>query len=31
VAFSFLISSPLVNEVALVMLLAMFGLKVAGL
>jgi len=31
VTFSFLISSPLVNEVALVMLLGMFGLKVAGL
>lgn len=31
VTFSFLISSPLVNEVALGMLLAMFGLKVAGL
>ncbi len=31
VTFSFLISSPLVNEVALVMLLGMFGVKVAGL
>jgi uncharacterized membrane protein YraQ (UPF0718 family) len=31
VTFSFLISSPLVNEIALVMLYAMFGLKVAGL
>ena len=31
VTFSFLISSPLVNEVALVMLLGMFGPKVAGL
>lgn len=31
VTFSFLISSPLVNEVALVMLFGMFGLKVAGL
>jgi hypothetical protein len=31
VTFSFLISSPLVNEVALGMLFAMFGAKVAGL
>ncbi len=31
VTFSFLISSPLVNEVALVMLLGMFGLKVAAI
>ena len=31
VTFSFLVSSPLVNEVALVMLLGMFGLKVASL
>jgi hypothetical protein len=31
VAFSFLISSPLVNEVALVTLLAMFGVKAAVL
>jgi hypothetical protein len=31
VTFSFLVSSPLVNEVALVMLLGMFGAKVAGL
>ncbi len=31
VTFSFLISSPLVNEVALVMLLGMFGWKVAAL
>ncbi len=31
VTFSFLISSPLVNEVALVMLLGMFGAKIAGL
>ena len=31
VTFSFLISSPLVNEVALGMLFAMFGVKVAGL
>jgi len=31
VTFSFLISSPLVNEVALVMLAGMFGLRVAGL
>jgi uncharacterized membrane protein YraQ (UPF0718 family) len=31
VTFSFLISSPLVNEIALVMLYAMFGLKVAAL
>jgi len=31
VTFSFLISSPLVNEVALGMLLAMFGLKVAAI
>jgi hypothetical protein len=31
VTFSFLISSPLVNEVALVMLLGMFGYKIAGL
>ncbi|MFB3880695.1 MAG: permease [Armatimonadota bacterium] len=31
VTFSFLVSSPLVNEVALVMLFGMFGLKVAGL
>ena len=31
VTFSFLISSPLVNEIALVMLCAMFGIKVAAL
>jgi uncharacterized membrane protein YraQ (UPF0718 family) len=31
VTFSFLISSPLVNEIALGMLFAMFGAKVAGL
>lgn len=31
VTFSFLIASPLVNEVALVMLFGMFGIKVAGL
>ena len=31
VTFSFLISSPLVNEIALVMLYAMFGMKVAAL
>ena len=31
VTFSFLIASPLINEVALVMLLGMFGPKVAGL
>jgi uncharacterized membrane protein YraQ (UPF0718 family) len=31
VTFSFLISSPLVNEVALVMLLGMFGVKIAVL
>jgi len=31
VTFSFLISSPLVNEIALGMLFAMFGVKVAGL
>ena len=31
VTFSFLISSPLVNEVALVMLLGMFGVKIAAL
>lgn len=31
VTFSFLISSPMVNEVALVMLLGMFGLKVAAI
>jgi len=29
--FTFLIASPLVNEVALVMLLGMFGVQVAGL
>lgn len=29
VTFSFLVSSPMINEVALVMLLGMFGLKVA--
>ena len=31
VTFSFLISSPMVNEVALVMLLGMFGWEIAGL
>jgi uncharacterized membrane protein YraQ (UPF0718 family) len=31
VTFSFLIASPMVNEVALVLLLGLFGLKVAGL
>lgn len=31
VTFSFLIASPMVNEVALVLLLGMFGWKVAGL
>ncbi|MGE5610468.1 MAG: permease [Bacillota bacterium] len=31
VTFSFLISAPMVNEVALVLLLGMFGWKVAGL
>jgi uncharacterized membrane protein YraQ (UPF0718 family) len=31
VTFSFLISAPMVNEVALTLLLAMFGWKVAGL
>jgi uncharacterized membrane protein YraQ (UPF0718 family) len=31
VTFSFLIASPMVNEVALVLLLGMFGLKIAGL
>lgn len=31
VTFSFLIAAPLVNEVALVMLLGMFGWKIAGL
>jgi uncharacterized membrane protein YraQ (UPF0718 family) len=31
VTFSFLIASPLINEVALVMLLGMFGPKIAGL
>jgi hypothetical protein len=31
VTFSFLISAPMVNEVALVMLLGLFGWKVAGL
>jgi len=29
ITFSFLIASPMINEVALIMLLAMFGLKVA--
>lgn len=31
VTFSFLISAPMINEVALVMLYGMFGVKVAGL
>jgi len=31
VTFSFLISAPMINEVALVMLYGMFGMKVAGL
>ena len=31
VTFSFLVSSPMVNEVALVLLFAMFGWKVAGI
>lgn len=31
VTFSFLISAPMINEVALVMLYGMFGIKVAGL
>jgi len=31
VTFSFLISSPMVNEVALVMLFGMFGIKIAGI
>lgn len=31
VTFSFLISAPMVNEVALVLLLGLFGLRVAGL
>lgn len=30
-AFSFLISSPMVNEVALIMLLGMFGIKIAAI
>jgi len=31
VTFSFLVSSPMINEVALVLLFGMFGLKIAGI